>query len=169
MSDPRTEPALTADERTMLGEFLDFYRATIELKVAGLTDEQARHVSGPGGTTPMGVVRHLAEVERGWFRLHFAGEQIGYQWSTDDDLDADFRVGPNDTLAVSLAAYAEECAVSRAITDAAPSLDQIAAHPTRSGRQPSLRWILVHMVEETARHAGHLDILREQIDGALGD
>ncbi|HEX5614563.1 MAG TPA: DinB family protein [Acidimicrobiia bacterium] len=168
MDDPRVDPDVAADERTTLTQFLDWYRLTIEVKVAGLTEEQSRFAPGPSATSPIGLVRHLAEVERGWFRRRFAGEDIEYRWFSDDDPDGDFHVGPDDTLADALAIYREECAHSREIT-AGSALDDLARVAMRTGAHVSLRWILVHMIEETARHAGHLDILREQLDGAVGD
>lgn len=168
MDDPRVDPDLAADERTTLTQFLDWYRQTIEVKVAGLTDEQSRFRPGPSDTSPIGLVRHLAEVERHWFRIRFAGEDVGFRWWSREDPDGDFHPAADDTLADALAAYRQECERAREIV-AGASLDDVARAPTRDGRYCSLRWILVHMIEETARHAGHLDILREQLDGAVGD
>jgi uncharacterized damage-inducible protein DinB len=155
----------------MLTEFLDWYRLTIEVKVDGLDDAQARVRIEPSDMTLLGIVRHLTEVERNWFRARFLGEEAPYYYCTDEDPDADFHPGPDDTLADAVARYREECERAREITNRAASLDELSAVGVRGydGRHVSLRWILVHMIEETARHAGHCDLLRETIDGATGD
>ncbi|MCU1429390.1 MAG: Mini-circle protein [Actinomycetia bacterium] len=170
MAVERIEPQPSADERTTLVEFLDWYRATIETKLEGLDDEQARIPIPPSDMTLIGIVRHLAEVERSWFRARFRGEDVSPLYYSDADPDGDFHAGPSDTAAGALAAYRAECDHARAITNA-QSLDDLSAVKLahHGNQQVSLRWILVHMIEETARHAGHADLLRETIDGVTGD
>jgi hypothetical protein len=111
-----------------------------------------------------GIVRHLENVERSWFRDVFAGEtDLAYDW-TDEDGDAEFKPGDDVGMAVLLRAYAKETASCDALIAAAPSFDAVSA---REGF--SLRWIIVHMIEETGRHLGHIDLLREQADGEVGE
>ena len=153
-----------ADERTMLNAYLDVARDTIVRKVSGVTDEQARWSPVPTGTSLLGLVCHLTEVERWWFAYHVGDMDVTFAWS-DEDPDADFRGPEGATLAGMVAAYEQECERSRAVV-AAASLDQIIGGE-RPGR--SVRWVLLHMIEETARHAGHADIVRELVDGAVGD
>jgi len=171
MAIPRVEPEPATDERTMLCEFLDYYRATIEQKCDGIDDEQARRGIEPSDMSLLGIVRHLTEVERNWFRAKLLGEDAPYYYITDDDEDADFHPAAGDTLADALVLYRAECERARAITAQVPSLDQLSAATVRwnGDRAVSVRWILVHMIEETARHAGHCDLLRERIDGVTGD
>jgi len=166
---PRVEPTTAADERATLTEFLDYYRATLAVKCAGLTPEQlARRAVEPSSLSLLGLVRHMGEVEQGWFR-GFAGEQITRPYSSSENRDGDFDdvVGDQQCVDDALAFWQSEIAHAREIT-AAHSLDRTYAHP-RHGTEFSLRWILVHMIEEYARHCGHADLLRERIDGATGD
>lgn len=163
---PPPYPPYDADERTLLDGWLDFHRAAVVRKVAGLSDQAARRSLVPSLTTVAGLVKHLLWVERGWFQEIVAGRQVEVPWS-EDDADGDFRVTPEETLAGLVAAYEQECARSREVS-AGLALDDVAARQRR-GRDVSLRWVLTHMVEETARHNGHLDILREQLDGVSGD
>ena len=150
----------------MLGAFLDRYRETILWKLDGLTTEQASARLVPSVTTLLGIVKHLAYVERGWFPIYFAGEPARYPWPEDEpDQDIDFRVEPTDTIESVSALYQQEIARSREVV-AGASLDDLSKEQDRGPR--SLRWIMVHMIEETARHAGHADILRELTDGAIG-
>jgi hypothetical protein len=162
------ERASTADERAMLQAFLDLYRETIKRKVGGVSEEDAVRRLVPSATTLAGIVKHLRWVELGWFQRVLAGrppeDLPPVPWS-DQDPDADFRLEPGETLAQVIAEYDQECARSRAVA-AEHSLDDTGTH--RRLGQVSLRWIYLHMIEETARHAGHADILREQIDGTTG-
>ena len=164
-TDDRPEPPYLGDETGTLAGFLDFHRATLLWKIEGLDDEQLRRPMVPSGTSLLGMVKHLAYVERWWFQQVWAGERPGYPW-TDDDPDADWRIEPEETTEQVLALYQQECDRSREIVAAASSLDDLAHHPRR---QLSRRWILVHMIEETARHNGQADILREQLDGVTGE
>lgn len=165
----RPEPATTADERTTLTEFLDYYRATLAVKCAGLTPEQlAQRAVEPSKLSLLGLVRHMGEVEQGWFRS-FAGEQIDrpYSSSTNPDGDFDDAVAEQECVDEALAFWQAEIAHAREIT-AVHDLERTYLHP-RHGEEFSLRWVLVHMIEEYARHCGHADFLRERIDGATGD
>ena len=167
--DPRVDPEPSAGERITLTEFLDWYRQTMVLKVSGLTDEQARAKLVGSDTNLLGLVRHLTDVERTWFRRRLRGEDVAPRYSSEAEPDGDFRVGPRDTVAAAVAAYEEECELSRAITADTASLDELTAVRIKGYDAPvSLRWVLVHMIEETARHAGHADILRELVDGSTG-
>jgi hypothetical protein len=167
--DPRTDPPPTAGERETLEAFLDWYRATIRLKATGVADDDARRRLVPSATTLGGIVKHLRWVELNWFEVVLAGRDRASlptpPW-TDDDPDADFRMEPHETLDELLELYDAQCARSREIA-ATRGLDDVGRH--RRLGQVSLRWIYVHMIEETARHAGHADILRELTDGATGD
>ncbi|MCC6177652.1 MAG: DinB family protein [Chloroflexi bacterium] len=159
-----TRPA-GGPEREMLAAFLNFQRDTLLWKVAGLSEEQARRIWTPSGTSLLGLVKHLGYVERSWFQRTFAGQDVYIPWRAGDP-DADFRIEPDDSLERVTAFYHAEVARSREITAAATSLDDVARDP---GRPHSLRRILIHMIEETARHNGHADILREVTDGAIGE
>jgi uncharacterized damage-inducible protein DinB len=163
----RTIPPLTGNERETLGAYLDYQRDTLVWKMEGLSDDDLRRSVVPSGWPLLGLVKHLAYVERWWFQDRFAGEDATYPW-TDEDPDADWRIEPEDTTAGILELYRAECDRNRAIVAAAGSLDQVAAHGGRRGPM-NLRWIMAHMIEETARHCGHADIARELIDGATGE
>ena len=168
MTTERVKAPYVADERGMLSAWLDFHRATLVAKCDGLTDEQMRlRAVPPSGLSLLGLVRHMAEVERGWFRKNVAGEQIDYIWITDDDEDADFDRDDTADVQEAVAALRSEIEAARAVV-AARSLDDTFMHPRR-GEAISLRWVLVHMVEEYARHNGHADLIRECIDGTIGD
>jgi hypothetical protein len=144
---------------------LDFLRATVVNKVAGLTDDQAFTAPVPPSTlTPAGVVKHLTGVERFWFSIDFAGADLPWPW-TDDDPHGSFPLAPGDTLAGIVSAYLAECDRSRRAIAGAP-LDDLARGPDMHF---NLRYALAHMIEETARHCGHLDLLRERIDGQRGE
>ncbi|MFC6092434.1 DinB family protein [Saccharothrix lopnurensis] len=163
--DHRVEVPFTGDERTLLNAFLDFLRGTIEFKCAGLSDEQARRPVLPSQlTTAAGVVKHLRWVENHWFRVVLSGQPSEAPYTLEDP-DADWRVEPGETISGLLADYAAECAVSREVA-AGLDLDHEVAF--RGGRLPA-RWVLIHMIEETGRHAGHLDAVRELLDGATGE
>jgi uncharacterized damage-inducible protein DinB len=140
----------------------------VERKVDGLPSEKASRVMTASGLSPLGIVKHLAHVERNWFRRVFAGEDIE-RIRTDDDNSVEFHLDPGETADAVLAFYRDEVAGARRIVAAAGSLDEISAQPSRLFGPVSLRWILVHMIEETARHAGHLDVMCEQLDGRVGD
>lgn len=161
----RTDPPVAGSDHEMLDAFLDWQRATLLCKLDGLSDEDLRRAPiASTSLTLLGIVKHLADVERGWLRETFAGEMLDDTWSADDP-DRFFRIEPGETTDDILTFYREETERSRAISRAA-SLDDVAKEST-VGR--SLRWILLHMIEETARHIGHADLLREAIDGQTGE
>lgn len=163
----RQTAPLIGTEREILSAWLDYHRSTLELKCAGLTPDQLRLQSVPPSTlTLLGLVRHLAEVERAWFRKNFEGEEAPPIWNSDDDRVADFSVEGAD-VSEAFTRWNEECSRSREIVAAAASLDDTGIQK-RTGAVISLRWVLVHMLEEYARHNGHADLIRERIDGATG-
>ncbi|MEU8919796.1 DinB family protein [Kitasatospora sp. NPDC048545] len=165
-ADRRTETPRTADERTTLAGFLDFQRDTLAMKCAGLTTEQLRaRALEPSALSLLGLVRHLAEVERGWFRNVLDGEGLpGFRKHPDGSF-AEFDVkeaDPDEAFAI----WHRECDRARELVAAAESLDVLGHH----GEEVfSLRWILTHMIEEYARHNGHADLLREHLDGSTGE
>jgi len=156
------------DESETLGGFLDWYRAVVERKVDGLTLDQARTVRTPTGMSPLGIVKHLGWVERGWFREIFAGEDVE-AIDREGDNSAEFVLGADDTVDSIVAFYRTEVDHSRRVVAESASLDALSAKATSFREHVSLQWILVHMLEEMARHAGHLDLMRETIDGKTGD
>ncbi|HJT37778.1 MAG TPA: DinB family protein [Actinomycetota bacterium] len=162
----RTAPPFVADEHEMLGAWLDSQRDTVVWKIQGLDDEQLRRVMTPSGLTLLGLVKHLTAVEHGWFAVNFAATGEPHLFESPDDPDLDFHVQPGDTTEQVVEGYARACARSREIYSGATSLDATFEHPRRGTM--SLRWLMIHMIEETARHAGHADIMRELIDGATG-
>ena len=168
LSEKRSEPPTAGDEWTILAGFLDFHRQTLLLKCAGLTPEQLLLRATPPSTLCLlGLVRHLTEVEYGWLVERFAGGEDKALYGPGD---ADFEVVEADeqSVAAAFALYAQQVAESRQLV-AGAALDAMtaAAHP-RTGEHFSLRWILVHLIEEYARHNGHADLLREAIDGVTG-
>jgi uncharacterized protein DUF664 len=165
---PEVDSISQTTERVTLGGFLDFYRGVVERKVDGLTLAEASRELTPTGLSPLGVVRHLGWVEYYWFRRCFAGEAVPPPPRTGGDNAVQFQIGPEDTVNSVLEFYRSETEHARGIVSAARSLDAVSTRESRFQGAVSLRWILVHMVEETARHAGHLDIMREMIDGKTG-
>lgn len=151
----------------MLVTFLDYYRETMIRKLEGLSEAQARWKPAESANSLIAIVQHLAHVENWWFRVCFAGEADAYLYPADD-LDADFRIADDETITDLVAFYRSEWEISNRIVRAAPSLDDRAKYTKRTNGVPTLRWILNHMLEETARHAGHADITRELIDGSTG-
>ena len=167
MTVDRREPPLAAPERDMLAAWLDFHRDTLAVKCAGLTDGQLRQRAvPPASLSLLGLVRHMAEGEHQWFTLVLGGEQAPWPYYTDDNLDADFDEVDSADVAEVFATWQAECASARALVAAAPSLDVTGR---QDGREFSLRWIMVHMIEEYARHNGHADLLRERLDGSTGE
>ncbi|MFF3608358.1 DinB family protein [Streptomyces sp. NPDC002463] len=161
-------PPLNADERTTLESRLDFHRATLAMKCEGLDDGQAAVASvPPSDFTLTGLVQHMAEVERNWFRRVFAGEQappVHDPQAAPSAPDGGFELAEGATLHDALATWqaeiarARELCADRALTDTGRFMEQ----------DVNLRWIYVHMIEEYARHNGHADLLRERIDGTTG-
>ncbi|HTW00434.1 MAG TPA: DinB family protein [Streptosporangiaceae bacterium] len=160
------EVVCTAGERELLEGFLEYHRHVIGGKLRGLSEQDARRHLVPSLTTPIGLVKHAAAVERNWFQHYLGGrprEQITGNARGDD---ASWDVGKDETIADVVAEYEEACAQSRRIA-AGFGLDDTV--PQDQLGTVSVRWIYVHMIREHARHIGHADILREQIDGATGD
>jgi hypothetical protein len=158
-------PPEAGTEREVLTGLLDFLRATVINKVAGLTDDQAFGSPIPPSTlSPAGVVKHLTGVERFWFSIDFAGHDLPWPW-TEEDPHGNFPLAPDDTLRRIVAGYIDECERSRQVNTGA-GLDDLARGPEMTF---TLRYALAHMIEETARHCGHLDLLRERIDGLTGE
>ncbi|MFE1171951.1 DinB family protein [Streptomyces sp. NPDC058773] len=161
----RRELPTVAGERDMLQGWLDFHRDTLLTKCTGLTGEQlTQATSAPSTLTLLGLVRHMTDVERSWFRKRFLGEPIDDVYFTEARPDADFDDLDPATAEAAFTAFRTEVeACDKAVADS--GLDE--TFETRRGTL-SLRWIYVHMIEEYARHNGHADLIREQIDGATG-
>jgi uncharacterized damage-inducible protein DinB len=165
----REEPRGILGEREMLERWLDYHRATLEAKCAGLTAEQLRLRSvEPSSMSLLGLVRHMAEVERSWFQRRAAGRDIDFIYcDVDTNPDGDFDDVDTADAAADLATYGREIAEARAAV-AGRSLDDTFVHQ-RLQVEMSVRWVFIHMIEEYARHNGHADLLRERIDGATGE
>jgi uncharacterized damage-inducible protein DinB len=154
-----------ADEKTSLQVSLDRHRDVVLWKLEGLSDEQLRRPVTPSGTNLLGLVKHLAAVEYAWFCETFGREMEPLPFR-DDDPDADLRVEPDETTADIIAFYGRARAAADAVINDV-DIDHLGT--AWFGDPVTMRWVLLHMVEETCRHAGHMDIVRELIDGATGD
>jgi uncharacterized damage-inducible protein DinB len=165
----RTEAPTIGDERTLLQTWLDFHRETLLHKCAGLTAAQLTlRSAAPSGLSLLGLVRHMADVERAWFRIRFAGEPLGpLYYNAETNPDGDFDDVDPAHAERDFETFAQEVASARAAA-ARRSLEETFYHAYRKG-DVSLRWIYLHMIEEYARHNGHADLIRERIDGATGD
>jgi uncharacterized protein DUF664 len=179
--DERLELPATADERTVLTCFLDWHRGALARTCGGLSDEQLRlHAVPSSNVTLLGLLRHLAGVERWYFQAVIAGNFPGSLYTATDDVDEDFNDLDAATGESTFAIWREEVEQSRRIAAELPlehvgtvPIDPVAeaagtAHPT-AGRRYSLRWVLTHMIDEYARHNGHADLVREAIDGQTGE
>ena len=158
MPDRRTPLNLRGERDTLL-EFLDYLRESLIVKVEGLDEDSARRSTVPSGTSLLGLVKHLTSVEIAWFQYGFAGLEV--------NIPSD-KVVSSDNLALIVAAYEAVGQVNNSIVKKCDDLDQLCKRALTTPDPLSLRWLMVHMVEETARHAGHADIIREQIDGRTG-
>ncbi len=156
---------LTGDEKQSPHVSLDRHRDAVLWKVEGLDDAELRRPMTPSGTNLLGMVKHLATVEYGWFCETFGRPSEALPFD-EDDPEADMRVNSDETTGDILAFYGRARAAADQVIDEV-DLDQTGT--SWSGETVSMRWVLIHMIEETARHAGHADILRELIDGATGD
>jgi uncharacterized damage-inducible protein DinB len=164
----RLDPPLVADERTMLDAWLDFHRDTLMMKCDGLrAGDLKRRSCPPSNLSLLGLVRHLTEVERNWFRRVLAGADAPPLYYSDEFPDGDFDLVDDADANADFAAWRAEVANSRELTSG-QGLDDISI-ARRHGDLYSLRWIIMHMIEEYARHNGHADLLRERIDGVTGD
>ncbi|MFJ8074561.1 DinB family protein [Streptomyces sp. NPDC096176] len=168
MTPSRTRPPFSADERTQLVGWLDMQRAIVHYKCEGLSDEDAHRPLLPSSPlmTMAGVVSHLRWTENTWFEVLFLGRPADGPQFVEEPEAADMRV-EGIPLAQLLDEYVKQCAISNEIVAAHP-LDQTGRHPDFRSASASLRWMLIHMVEETARHAGHMDAIRELLDGEKG-
>lgn len=165
--DDRPRIPRVGDERTALTAYLDYYRATIEMKCRGLTSEQARSRSmSPSSMSLHGVVRHLAGVERWWFQQNFERRDVPFLFFEADNPDLDFEPPAEADFFADLDVWRVECAVSRDIV-AAHDLDD-TARPLNWHEDVDLRWLVLRMISEYAQHCGHVDLLREGIDGRTG-
>ncbi len=162
---PRPEKPRVGDEKAMLQAFLNFHRATFVIKVSGLSEAKVRQVMSPSSMTMLSLLKHVTYAERYWFQYVFAGLDV-YVPQADDDPDPQWQIEPGDTLASGLAFCQQEVAHSDVII-AAHTLAALAKRPP--GPDHSLRYIMLHMIEETARHNGHADIFREILDGKVGE
>jgi len=172
---PRTDPPRTGDEVATLRGYVDYYRATIRRQCDGLTAEQLRTPLPPSTMTLAGMLKHLAYVEDVWFNVRLVGNEPAPPWDTVDwaaDSDWDWHSALEETPEELIAGFDDAVAASERILDRALAavpeqpLDQLLVRAARDGGRISLRWLLVHMVEEYSRHAGHADLLREALDGA---
>jgi Protein of unknown function (DUF664) len=162
----RIDPPYVGDEREILVSYLDFHRATFEAKCTGVPPQRLSERTVPPSSLSLhGLVRHLAGVERWWFRIQFAGEDVPLLYYSDDDPDQDFDRLDGD-VTEAFAVWRQECQRSREVVAAASSLEQTGT--MLNGQVVNLRRVLVNMIAEYARHNGHADLLRERIDGATG-
>jgi len=170
MTMDRARPAQDAGEREMLTGWLEHHRGILMWKCEDLSAEQLRRRAVPPSTLSLlGLVRHMAEVERGWFRAVFLGEDVPDLFDRSADEDADFNAVDQADPAEAFASFERECAASRLVVAQAPTLDVLSKQASeRTGQPWSLRWIVTHMIEEYARHNGHADLLRECVDGSTG-
>ncbi len=166
-----SEPTRHGPERPMLRAMLDLQRATFLTKIDGLGGDALSRPLPPSSLTLGGLTKHLALVEDHWFQHSFAGEPLVEPWGSapfDDDPDWDFHSAEHDSPDQLRSWYLAAVARSNEVYDAALTLDQMNS-PVNSPRVPfDLRWVTLHMIEETARHAGHADLIRESIDGVVG-
>ena len=170
----RTDPPESGSELDQLSAFLDFHRETLLLKCERLSAEQLGRAAVPTSSLTLGgLLYHLALVEDSWFRVRFVGEEHVPPWGTVDwDADPDWEFGTAASVDPDelREAYRAACERSRAVVRGARDLDQRSVVASRrTGELFDLRWIMLHMIEETARHAGHADLLREAIDGTVGE
>jgi uncharacterized damage-inducible protein DinB len=171
----RPEPPVAADETATLLGFLEFHRATLEWKSAGLDAAGLAATVGGSSLTLGGMLKHLSYVEDHWFSLFLHGQDRQPPWDTVDwaaDPDWDWHSAAGDSPEQLRTLWRDTVARSRVLVDKALAdggLDQLARRTWSDGRAPSLRWILVHMIEEYSRHNGHADLIRESVDGLTGE
>jgi uncharacterized damage-inducible protein DinB len=166
MTDTRVEPSFVLPEREMLEQWLEYHRATLLWKCEGLSHEELKRRSvEPSSMSLLGLVRHMADVERNWFRRVLDHQEAAGIFFSEASPDGEFDDVADADAEADFATYRAEVEAARAIA-ATRALDDTG---TRRGEPCSLRWVYVHMIEEYARHNGHADLLRERIDGAVGD
>ena len=157
-------PNSIGTERELLDAHIEFARQTVLYTVHGITKEDGIKRLGPSATSLLGVLRHVTEDEYWWFQDRFAGIPYTDSRSSEEDRDGEFKIREQDTVESLIAGFEEACANSRRIAKDR-SLDDLAAHARpRDNQQPSLRWVYLHMIDELARHSGHLQIYREILD-----
>jgi hypothetical protein len=163
----RHDPPTATDEREMLETWLDFHRQTLLWKCTGLTPELLRkRAVEPSSLSLLGLVRHMSDVERVWFRIRFAGQDIGWLHRSEADPNGAFNYTDDVDPEQDFATFVREVDLARSAARDR-DLDETFVHP-RSNREMNLRWVYVHMIEEYARHNGHADLLRERLDGMTG-
>jgi uncharacterized damage-inducible protein DinB len=165
------EPSMNlTDSAELFAGFLDYYRSVILSKLDGLSEDELRSARLPSGWTPLGLLKHLTYVERRWFRWGFLGEAVEDPWGKGGP-GSDWIVEPYESREMLIASYHQECDRSRAILASAGLEDrsQSGGRFNLPGEHPALIWILFHMLQEYARHAGQLDVVRELADGAVGE
>ncbi len=175
--DSRVDPPVQVDEVTTLRAFLDYHRDTFRWKCSGLTQAQLAQAHGPSDMTLGGMMKHLAVVESGWFEETFRGGEQMPPFDTvdwDADRDWEWHTARDDSPQELRDLFDEAVRRADAVIDAAlatdAGLDSASVRPDRQEQRPfSLRWILVHMIEEYARHNGHADLIREAVDGEKGE
>jgi hypothetical protein len=168
----RVDPDPSGSERDLLCQYLDYQRETMLQKADGLNATQLSRAHPPSELTLAGLLYHLALVEESWLEVRFVGHAerapwIGVDWDADPTWE--FRTGaglPPDDVTQR---YRDACERSRQVVSATASLDELSVQALGDGRHFSLRWVLLHLIEETARHAGHADLLREALDGTVGE
>jgi uncharacterized damage-inducible protein DinB len=168
----RTDPPESGPELDQLTSVLDYQRETILRKTDGLGREQLARPHPPSSLTLAGLLNHLALVEDSWFRVRFLGLPDDPLWAGidwDADPDYEFRTAADVDPEELRRRYEEACARSREVVAGAGSLEQLSVEKRQNGRHFDLRWVLLHLIEETARHAGHADLLREAVDGTVGE
>ncbi|TFB59141.1 DinB family protein [Cryobacterium sp. Sr3] len=168
----RIDPEPNCAELVMLVQYLDYQRETLLSKTDGLTREQLAQKHSPSELTLAGLLNHLALVEEDWMEVRFAGLPDREPWASvdwDDDPNWEFRTAALLDPVLLRSRYRDACDRSRAVVSKSTGLDQLSVKTLGDGRNFSLRWVLLHLVEETARHAGHADFLREAIDGTVGE
>jgi Protein of unknown function (DUF664) len=168
----RTDPDSSGSEFGLLGQYLDYQRETVLLKTDGLTREQMAQPLPPSTLTLGGLLNHLALVEDSWMEVRFVGLPEREPWASVDwnlDPDWEFRTAAELEPEQLRRRYRDACDRSRRVASQATGLGQLSVQPGRNGQRFSLRWVLLHLLEETARHAGHADLLREALDGTVGE
>jgi uncharacterized damage-inducible protein DinB len=169
----RQDPdATTTSERDSLSQYLDYQRETILLKTEGLTKEQLGQKIPTSGLTLAGILYHLALVEEDWFEVKFLGHEDREDWAGVDwkaDPDYEFRTALEKEPDWLRRRYRDACDRARQVAAGAGSLDDVSVSTRVGGKPFTLRWVTLHLIEETARHAGHADLLREAIDGVAGE
>ncbi len=167
----RSDPERVLAERDALEAWLDYHRDTLQLKCAGLTGEQLKQRSvPPSRISLLGLVRHMTEVERWWFRIHGADQEIAFPYSSEGNEQADFEeLDDADADAdADLEAFRQEIAMAKAAVEDKGLDDVFRSHGHHPERVRDIRWLYLHMIEEYARHNGHADLIRERIDGVTG-